>query len=163
MRPIQIIVGSMLGGTEYVAEACEETLNELNFETQIYLNPSFKEVIQNTFDKNNAHKKSINETEKPLWILCTSTHGAGEYPDNIKTFINDLSNCEQDLSTLNFITIGLGDSNYDTFCKAANDVSTLLISLGCNQLTAVKTFDMSKDIDPEDLIQQWIRENKDLL
>jgi MioC protein len=163
MRPIQIIVGSMLGGTEYVAEACEETLNELQFKTEISLKPNFDEIIKNTFNDNRIQEKLDNSTKNPLWIFCTSTHGAGEFPDNIKTFINDLKHCEQDLSTLNFITIGLGDSNYDTFCKAAIDISNLLISLGCNQLTPIKTFDMSKDIDPEDLVQQWIKENKDLL
>ena len=163
MSSIQIIVGSMLGGTEYVAEALEETLNELQFKTEISLKPNFNEIIKNTFNDNVVQEKKDNSTKKPLWILCTSTHGAGEFPDNIKTFINDLRNCEQDLSTLNFITIGLGDSNYDTFCKAAIDISSLLISLGCNQLTPIKTFDMSKDIDPEDLVQQWIKENKDLL
>ena len=33
MNSYQIIVGSMLGGTEYVAEACEEDRNNLNYQT----------------------------------------------------------------------------------------------------------------------------------
>ena len=43
------------------------------------------------------------------------------------------------------------------------DLSKLLISMGCNELTPIKTFDMSEDIDPEDLAQQWISTNIDLL
>ncbi len=163
MSSIQIIVGSMLGGTEYVAEACEETLKELDHHVDIHLKPDLQNVINNTFPTNNEQNNSDNLTKNPIWIVCTSTHGAGDYPDNIKQFVSDLSNCDQDLSTVSFLTIGIGDSSYDTFCKAAIDLSKLLISMGCNELISIKTFDMSEDIDPEDLAQQWISTNIDLL
>ncbi len=163
MSAIQIIVGSMLGGTEYVAEACEETLIELDHKVDIHLKPDLNSIINNTFPTNIEDKKHCNSLEKPIWILCTSTHGAGDYPDNIKQFVSDLSHCEQDLSTVSFLTIGIGDSSYDTFCKAAIDISKLLISMGCVELVPLKTFDMSEDIDPEDLVQQWISTNIDLL
>jgi MioC protein len=163
MSAIQIIVGSMLGGTEYVAEACEETLIKLDHKVDIHLKPDLNNIINKTFPTQIEDKKHSNSPQKPIWILCTSTHGAGDYPDNIKQFVSDLSHCAQDLSTVSFLTIGIGDSNYDTFCKAAIDISKLLISRGCSELTAVKTFDMSEDIDPEDLVQQWISSNSDLL
>ncbi|MEI6893673.1 MAG: flavodoxin domain-containing protein [Colwellia sp.] len=163
MSSIQIIVGSMLGGSEYVAEACEITLKELNHQVDIHLKPDFNTIINNTFPTNNEQKKHTNSAKNPLWLICTSTHGAGEYPDNIKQFISDLSHCDQDLSTVDFLTIGIGDSSYDTFCKAANDISKLLISKICNQIVPIKTLDMSEDIDPEELAQQWISINKDLL
>ncbi len=159
MSSIQIIVGSMLGGTEYVAEACEEVLNELDHNVNIHLQPDFNSIINCTFTNNSEQKKN----KKATWIICTSTHGAGEYPDNIKQFISDLSNCDQDLSTVRFLTIGIGDSSYDTFCKAAKDATKLLLSKGCSELTSIKTFDMSENIDPEELAKQWIRTNIDLL
>ena len=163
MSSIQIIVGSMLGGTEYVAEACEETLNELDHKVDIHLKPDLNSIISNTFSTKNEQKKHDNSSKKPLWIICTSTHGAGDYPDNIKQFTSDLTNCDQDLSTVSFLTIGIGDSSYDTFCKAAIEISKLMISKGCMEITPIKTFDMSEDIDPEELAPQWIRTNKDLL
>jgi len=163
MSLIQIIVGSMLGGTEYVAEACEETLKELDHHVDIHLKPDLNCILSNTFSSNNEQKTNTDSQEKPLWIICTSTHGAGDYPDNIKEFVSDLGNCDQDLSTVSFLTIGIGDSSYDTFCKAATDISNTLKSNGCNEILPIKTFDMSEDIDPEDLAQQWIRTNKDLL
>lgn len=163
MSAIQIIVGSMLGGTEYVAEACEETLNELNHNVQLHLKPDLKTIISNTFTEEQQSKSDDNLSKKSLWLICTSTHGAGEFPDNIKEFARDLANCDQDLSTVSFLTIGIGDTSYDTFCKAAIDLSKLLISKGCKELSAVKTFDMSQDIDPEDLAQQWILSNTDLI
>lgn len=163
MSSIQIIVGSMLGGTEYVAEACEETLTKLDHHVDIHLKPDLQTILNNTFKANNEQNINSNLIKNPIWIVCTSTHGAGDYPDNIKQFVSDLCKCDQDLSTVSFLTIGIGDSSYDTFCKAAEEISKSLISMGCNEITSLKTFDMSEDIDPEDLAQQWIRANKDLL
>jgi MioC protein len=155
MSSFQIIVGSMLGGTEYVAEACEEQLNKLNHDVNLHLNPNFNSIIGSTFSQDPA--------KKTTWLVCTSTHGAGDFPDNIQEFVEDLKNCVQDLSSINLIVIAIGDSNYDTFCKAGFELNNLLLSKGCSGLLEVKTIDMSEDIDPEDLAQLWLNENKDLL
>jgi len=147
MASFQIIVGSMLGGTEYVAEACEETLIELGHQTTLHLQPKFDQI---------SHK---NQT----WLICTSTHGAGEFPDNIKSFVNDLKNHDQKLSTTQFLVIGIGDSSYDTFCFAAKNIKKTLISKGCTNKTNILTLDMQQDIDPELAAQEYLKTNKDLL
>ncbi len=147
MSTYQIIVGSMLGGTEYVAEACEEQLNALGHQTQLHLTPNFEEI----------------ENKNTNWLICTSTHGAGDYPDNIQNFVLDLENSSQDLTSINYMIIGIGDRNYDTYCLAAKSIDKLLNSKGCKVITTIKLLDMSQDIDPEDLAQCWITENKDLL
>lgn len=155
MSSFQIIVGSMLGGTEYVAEACEEHLNNLKYQTSIHLKPNFKLILEETFSNNNE--------KNCTWLVCTSTHGAGDFPDNIQEFVEDLKNCEQDLSSINFMIIAVGDSNYDTFCKAGIEINKLLITKGCNELTTIYTINMNDDIDPEDLAILWLKENSDLL
>jgi len=155
MISFQIIVGSMLGGTEYVAEACEEKLNSFNHDVTLHLKPNFLSILKATLNE--------DPSKKSTWLICTSTHGAGEFPDNIQSFVKDLKNCEQDLSSINFIVIAIGDSNYDTFCKAGFEMNKLLITKGCRILIPIKTIDMSEDIDPEDLAQLWLEQNKDLL
>ncbi|MFT5757912.1 MAG: MioC protein [Alteromonadaceae bacterium] len=145
MAEFQIIVGSMLGGTEYVAEACEETLLALKHHVSIHLQPKFEEIIR----------------ENQVWLICTSTHGAGDLPDNIQKFVTDLIACEQDLSSTSFIIIGVGDSNYDTFCHAAIKIKSILISKGCNYILEDLTLDMRQDIDPETCAQLWLSNNKD--
>jgi len=147
MSSFQIIVGSMLGGTEYVAEACEETLLALNHQTSLHLQPKFEQINSN------------DET----WLICTSTHGAGDFPDNIQKFVEDIKNTTIDLSPVNFMIIGIGDSNYDTFCKAAVNIKNIMLSKGCKEKITLKTLDMREEIDPEDLAQQWLITNKDLL
>ena len=163
MSSFQIIVGSMLGGTEYVAEACEETLKTLDHKVGIHLKPDFETIINLTFPQGISEKKSDNSTEKTIWLICTSTHGAGDYPDNIKQFVSDLDHCSQDLSTVTFLTIGIGDTSYDTYCKAAKGISTILKSKGCSELIPINTINMSLDIDPEELASQWLLANKDHL
>jgi len=147
MANIQIIVGSMLGGTEYVAEACEETLVALNHKVTVHLQPDFSQI----------------PIENQIWLVCSSTHGAGDLPDNIQNFVCDLRSCAQDLSLISFFTIAVGDSNYDTYCQAAKKIENLLLTKRCNKIIEILTLDMSLDIDPEDLAQQWILKNKDLL
>ncbi|TWX73708.1 FMN-binding protein MioC [Colwellia sp. C1TZA3] len=147
MSSFQVIVGSMLGGSEYVAEACEETLTALGHQVELHFQPNFAQILN----------------KKQIWLICTSTHGAGDYPDNIQKFVTDLKNSDQDLSSVKFLTIGLGDSNYDTFCYAAKSINKLLLSKGCNEILPLITLDMSQDIDPEERSQIWLNENKDHL
>jgi MioC protein len=159
MSSFQIIVGSMLGATEYVAEACEEQLIEFKHDINLHLKPNFSAIIDATFSKD----LSLEKGEKSIWLICTSTHGAGDFPDNIQAFVEDLKNCEQDLSSISFMIIAVGDSSYDTFCKAGHELNKLLLTKGCNELIAINTMDMSQDIDPEDLAQAWLTKNQDLL
>lgn len=147
MSSIQIIVGSMLGGTEYVAEACQEILEELNHETQIHFSPELDQIPYS----------------EQIWLLCTSTHGAGDYPDNIKDFVDNLLNTNKNLSSLKFATLGVGDSSYDTFCFAAKNIEKLLITKNCSKLVNLKTIDMQLDIDPEEEAKEWILSIKDHL
>jgi MioC protein len=155
MSSFQIIVGSMLGGTEYVAESCEEQLLAQDHQVQLHLDPNFSTILNASFDE---------KTNNPdTWLICTSTHGAGELPDNIQPFFEDLENCEQDLSSVSFMIIAVGDSNYDTFCKAGETINKKLISRGCKEITPVMTIDMKQDVDPEDLAIQWLIEKSDLL
>jgi MioC protein len=147
MSSFQIIVGSMLGGSEYVAEACEETLTALGHDVELHFQPDFAQI----------------NNENQTWLICTSTHGAGDYPDNIQAFVTDLEKSDQDLSSVKFLTIGVGDSSYDTFCFAAKNLNKLLISKGCIESVPLTTLDMSEDIDPEERSQNWLNENKDHL
>lgn len=147
MSSFQIIVGSMLGGTEYVAEACQETLAALGHQVTLHLQPDFSQI----------------SLQDQTFLVCTSTHGAGDYPDNIQSFVQDLDNSDQDLSSNKFLVIGVGDSSYDTFCQAAKNIEKLLISKGCEKLADGLYLDMSLEIDPEELSQQWIEQQKDHL
>lgn len=147
MSSFQIVVGSMLGGTEYVAEAAEEVLKEHGHTTNIHFQPKFSEIDQ----------------EDQTWLLCTSTHGAGDFPENIENFIHDLQTADRSMKDLPFLVIGVGDSSYDTFCQAGKSLNNMMLDRGCKQLAELFKIDMINIDDPEEAAAQWIRSNIDHL
>ncbi|TKB46405.1 flavodoxin domain-containing protein [Thalassotalea mangrovi] len=147
MSSFQIIVGSMLGGTEYIAEAVESALTSANHHCELHFQPKFSKIRQ----------------KQQTWIICTSTHGAGDYPENIESFVEDLCAYDQPMSDLNFLVIAVGDSNYDTFCMAGKNIRNNMLDKDCSEIIELLCIDMDEDIDPEVIAEQWIRDHLDQL
>ena len=137
MAHFQIIVGSVLGASEYVADALQEKLSEYKHTADIALKPDLDELDQGQ-----------------TWIICTSTHGAGDLPDNIQAFAAQVK--QSTLTGLNFIVVGLGDSSYDTYCKGAMQIEQLLIDAGANLLHPALHIDVLNPPIPEDAAIIWL-------
>ncbi|MCQ8848544.1 FMN-binding protein MioC [Alteromonas stellipolaris] len=127
----EIIVGTMLGASEYVAEAIAKTLEQQGNTFTIHLEPTLSDVNKDS-----------------TWIVCTSTHGAGELPDNIQPFAKSLKGA--DLNGVNFYVIGLGDTSYDTFCHGAKEIETTMKNTGATLLAAPIHIDVLEHPIPED-------------
>lgn len=147
MSSFQIIIGSMLGGTEYVAEAVEEALKAYDHQTNLHFQPEYSQI----------------EQKDQTWIFCTSTHGAGDFPENIQKFIHDLKACDQSLNDLKFAVIAVGDSSYDTFCKAGKEIKNIMLEKSAKEIIELFTIDMIKVDDPEEEANLWIRSKIDHL
>ena len=132
------MIGSVLGASEYVAEAIEVMLKDKGHQTMCYFKPDIKQ-----FNKNN------------LLIVVTSTHGAGDLPENIQTFADKLST--QDLKGLQAIIIGLGDSSYDTFCQASLTMERIICDAGGTLLAPVFQIDVLHHPIPEDIAVEWLK------
>ena len=143
MLNIDILVGSTLGGTEYVAEATQPFLEEASFTTQIHFKPSLTPL-------------DINSQKQKIWLVCLATHGAGDYPDNFKSIVDEISQIDHDLSNIYFGIVAVGDSNYDTFCLAAKRFKQLLIEKGAYQIGSTFYIDVVESPIPEDNIVDWI-------
>ena len=144
MAQFEIIVGSVLGATEYVAEALQQMLKKHNHQCNLHFSPNLADINPNCF-----------------WLVCTSTHGAGDLPDNIQTFAEQLEN--QDLSHTQFAVVGLGDSSYDTFCYGAEKMQKILIDSGAKQLQATLTIDVLNHPIPEDVAVEWLAKHIDTI
>jgi MioC protein len=138
---IEILVGSTLGGTEYVAEATQPLLEEAGFTSTIHFTPDLTE---------------LDLKEKQIWLICLSTHGAGDYPDNFKLIVNQINTLNGDLSNITFGLVGIGDSNYDTYCFAAKHFDILLREKGATRLGDIFNIDIVNSPIPEDYIVDWI-------
>ncbi|AGH79988.1 flavodoxin/nitric oxide synthase [Psychromonas sp. CNPT3] len=141
MNQIQILVGSTLGGTEYVAEAAQVLLEEACFDTELHLDPDLNELSLQIED---------------IWLICLSTHGAGDYPDNFKGFVEQLQQVNAPLHDVRYAIIGIGDSNYDTYCEAAKNIDLLLEEMGATSISDRFEIDIVNYPSPESRVLDWI-------
>ncbi len=73
MADITLISGSTLGGAEYVAEHLAEKLEEAGFSNE------------------KPHRALVEELFSPgIWLVISSTHGAGEISDKLSPFSEGL-------------------------------------------------------------------------
>ena len=107
---IEILVGSQMGAAEYTAEQVAETLVQGGISCQITSDARIR----------------TTDPEASTWLVITSTYGAGDLPDNIQPFADQLAQDQTDLTTVSYAVITLGDSSYDTFCLAGSKIAELL-------------------------------------
>ena len=61
------------------------------------------------------------------FLICTSTYGNGDVPDNAQALFNSLETEKPDLSNVTYGVIALGDTTYkDTFCQGGIRFDQLL-------------------------------------
>lgn len=80
MADITLISGSTLGGAEYVAEHLAEKLEAAGFSTETVHGPLLEDL-----------------STSGIWLIISSTHGAGDIPDNLTPFYEDLQTQKPDL------------------------------------------------------------------
>ena len=143
MSTVTIIVGTVLGGTEYVADEIAQQLTDLGITNSVHTDYQDPQQLIN---------------EHLLWLICTSTHGAGDLPDNIQPLADYIAINQPDLSKLKYGLIGIGDSSYDTFNYAAKKLDKLLQSHQATRLSSPLLIDI-QDLDyPEDTAKSWMND-----
>ncbi|CAH8211907.1 FMN-binding protein MioC [Vibrio aestuarianus] len=139
---IHIITGSTLGGAEYVGDHLNDLLQEQGYTTTIHNQPKLDAI-----------------PAQDIWLIVTSTHGAGEYPDNIQPFIAALQTTPPNTSALKYAVVAIGDSSYDTFCAAGKHAFELLEDIGATPLTDCLTIDTLEYPVPEDAAEAWLKQH----
>lgn len=139
---LHIITGSTLGGAEYVGDHLNDLLQEHGIETQVHNQPDLSEI-----------------PAEDTWLIITSTHGAGEYPDNIQPFIHALQDTPPRTDKLQYAVIAIGDSSYDTFCAAGQHAFDLLSDIGATALADCMMIDIQEHQIPEEPAEAWLLEH----
>ena len=139
---IHIITGSTLGGAEYVGDHLSDLLQEKGLATEIHNQPDLNEI-----------------PAEATWLIITSTHGAGDYPENIKPFISALQETPPRADKLKYAVVAIGDSSYDTFCSAGKHIHRLLKDIGATPLTDCLLIDILDTQIPEEPAETWLLEN----
>jgi MioC protein len=138
---IEILVGSQMGAAEYTAEQVADTLVQAGYEVRLHLTPDLEQLTKNS-----------------TWLVITSTYGAGDLPDNIQPFADQLAQDRSDLTTVSYAVITLGDSSYDTFCLAGRKIEALLTARQANALGIKLDIDVLTADLPEDQALAWLQQ-----
>lgn len=146
MADITLISGSTLGSAEYVAEHLAEKLEEAGFTTETFHGPELADL-----------------TLSGTWLVVTSTHGAGDLPDNLVPLYKEITEQHPDLSQVRYGAIGIGSREYDTFCGAIDKVEDLLSACGAKRLGETLRINILDHEIPEDPAEIWVGSWKNLL
>ena len=139
---LTILVGTMTGTAEMVAQ-----------EVQTVLEASGHSVTVRMMDDLDAGVFQPGGT----FLVCTSTYGQGDVPDNAQEFFASLERERPELSAVCYGLIALGDKTYkDTFCEGGTRFDNLLTELGAHRVGEMLRHDASSGTLPEEVAAQWI-------
>jgi MioC protein len=94
-----------------------------------------------------------------LFLICTSTYGQGDVPDNAKHLFESLENARPVLSNVEYGVIGLGDRTYtETYCFGGKRFDRLLAELGARRIGEPMFHDASSGTMPEEDAARWVQE-----
>jgi MioC protein len=116
----------------------EEKLKEAGFSTELFHGPELYEL-----------------PTEGIWLVVCSTHGAGELPDNLQPLLEQIEEQQPDLSNVRFGALGLGSSEYDTFCGAIRTLDQKLTALGAQRIGDRLEIDVTQHEIPEDPAEVW--------
>jgi MioC protein len=138
---LTILVGTMTGTAQLVAQEIELTLE----------NPDIK-----------VHTLPMDGLDAAvfagggLFLICSSTYGQGDVPDNAKQLYESLQAARPDLSSVRYGVIALGDRTYaETFCNGGRRFDRILSELGAKRVGELLLHDASAGTMPEELAVQW--------
>jgi MioC protein len=138
---LTILVGTMTGTAQLVAQELELTFDEED--THV------KTRLMDGLDANAF-------ADGGLFLICTSTYGQGDVPDNAKALYSALESGRPDLSNVRYGIIALGDRTYaETFCNGGKRFDALLSELGAKRIGEPMLHDASAGTMPEEVALEW--------
>ncbi|HME31598.1 MAG TPA: flavodoxin domain-containing protein [Terriglobales bacterium] len=139
---ITILVGTMTGTAEMVAQEVQTALEAAGHQATIKV-----------MDGLDARVFQGGGT----FLICTSTYGQGDVPDNAQALFNSLESEKPNLADVMYGVIALGDRTYkDTYCHGGIRFDKLLTELGARRVGDILTHDASSGTLPEEVAAQWV-------
>jgi MioC protein len=141
---ITLLVGTMTGTAQLCAQEMELALDD--GETQV------ETLMMDGLDASVFSRESV-------FLICTSTYGQGDVPDNARALYEDLKAKRPDLSQVRYGVFGLGDRTYaETFNFGGKRFDDILTELGAKRVGERHKHDASSGILPEETALEWCRE-----
>jgi MioC protein len=141
---INILVGTMTGTAQLCAQEMELALDDDEVKVQT--------ILMDGLDSSVFSREGV-------FLVCTSTYGQGDVPDNARALYDDLKAKRPDLSRVRYGVFGLGDRTYaETFNFGGKKFDELLSELGAKRIGERHMHDASSGILPEETALEWCQD-----
>ena len=141
---VTILVGTMTGTAQLCAQEMELALDDGETSVETLL-----------MEKTDASVFS----REGVFLICTSTYGQGDVPDNARALYEQLKNERPNLSQVRYGVFGLGDRTYaETFNFGGKRFDEILAELGAERIGERHMHDASSGILPEETALEWCQE-----
>jgi MioC protein len=141
---INILIGTMTGTAQLCAQEMELALDD--GETKV------EALLMDNLDASVFQREGA-------FLICTSTYGQGDVPDNARALYEDLQKKRPDLSRVRYGVFGLGDRTYaETFNYGGKRFDDILGELGAQRVGERHKHDASSGVLPEETAVEWCRD-----
>ena len=145
MADITLISGSTLGSAEYVAEHLAEKLEEAGYSTEIQHGPLVDDL-----------------QAQGIWLIISSTHGAGDIPDNLVPFYDALREAGRSFRRALW-RYRDRQPRIRHLCGAIDKLEAALKACGAKQIGETLKINVLEHEIPEDPAEIWLGSWKNLL
>ena len=141
---INILVGTMTGTAQLCAQEMELALDD--GETRVAT------LMMDGLDASVFAREGV-------FLVCTSTYGQGDVPDNARALYEDLKAKRPNLAGVRYGVFGLGDRTYaETFNFGGKRFDELLAALGAERVGERHMHDASSGVMPEETALDWCQD-----
>jgi MioC protein len=144
MDEVLILVGTMSGNAEMVADELAAQLKK-------------KAIAARVRDMSECTVETLAPGR--IYIICSSTYGEGDVPDNAVPFYEALCTTRPDLSGIRYGVVGLGDRVYEnTFNGGPKRFDQILTELGAVRVGERLENDASSGAFPYEVAVAWLKD-----
>ena len=141
---ITILVGTMTGTAQLCAQEMELALDD--GETTV------ETILMEKADASVFAREGV-------FLVCTSTYGQGDVPDNARALYEQLQKERPNLSQVRYGVFGLGDRTYaETFNFGGKRFDEILTELGAKRIGERHMHDASSGVLPEETALEWCQD-----
>lgn len=141
---VTILIGTMTGTAQLCAQEMELALDDGETQVEALMMDGLDSAV---FQREGA------------FLVCTSTYGQGDVPDNARALYEDLQKKRPDLSKVRYGVFGLGDRTYaETFNYGGKRFDDILTELGATRVGERHKHDASSGVMPEETAIEWCRD-----
>ena len=146
-KTLIILVGTMTGTASMVADDISEHCLSKNIKAKIY-------------EMDKIDPKTLTNIKNPI-LVCSSTYGQGDVPDNAQKLYLFLKKTKPNLAKIKYAIFGLGDmaTHGETFAYGGKKIDKILFSLGATRICESYFHDASGGTLPEEDAVEWFEKN----